>query len=72
MRVDFIKPLIDEQVFYDKFFYDKLILPSVRVYAQQFFLTSFSLTHLHVVCHHDAYTKCFIHRWPTYYWARLL
>ena len=44
------------------FFYDKLTLPSVRVYAQQFFMTSLSLTSLNVVvCRHDAYTKCTIH-----------
>ena len=56
------KPLTDEQVFYDKFFYDKFTLPSVRVYAQQFFMTSLSLTSLSVVVRrHDAYTKCIIH-----------
>ena len=33
-------------------------LPSVRVYAQQFFVTSFSLTSLNVVVfRHDAYTQ---------------
>ena len=36
-----INLLTDEQVFYDKF-----ILPSVRVYAQQLFMTSLSLTSL--------------------------
>ena len=33
-------------------------LPSVRVYAQQFFMASFSLTSLNVVVfRHDAYTQ---------------
>ena len=62
----YVKPLTDEQVFYDKF-----TLASVRMYAQQFFMTSFSLTSLSVVVRrHDAYTKCTIHRRPTYYWAQ--
>ena len=66
-----VKPLTDEQDFYDKFFYNKFTLASVRVYAQQFFMTSLSLTSLYVaVCRHDAYIKCTIHRWPTYYWAK--
>ena len=66
----FIEPLTDEQVFCDKSFYNKFTLPSVRVYVQQFFMTSFSLTSLNVVCRHDDYTKCMIHRWPTYYWVQ--
>ena len=46
-------------------FYDKFTLASVRVHAQQFFMTSFSLTSLSVVVRrHDAYTKCTIHRRP--------
>ena len=53
------------------FFYDKFTLASVRVYAQKFFLTSFSLTSLSVVFRrHDAYTKWTIHRRPTYCWAQ--
>ena len=35
-----IKPLTEEQVFYERFFYDTLTLSGVRVYAQQFFMTS--------------------------------
>jgi ankyrin repeat protein len=31
-----LQPLTDEQVFYDKFLYDKFTLPSVRAYAQHF------------------------------------
>ena len=46
---DFVKPLTDEQVFYDTFYYDKFTLPSVGVYTQQFFMTSLSLTSLNVV-----------------------
>ena len=66
-----LKPLTDEQVFYDKFFHDKFTLPSVRVDVQQFFMTSFSLTSLSVVvCCDNAYTKRTIHSWPTYYWAQ--
>ena len=62
-----VKPLTDEQVFYDKFFYNKFTLASVRVYAQQFFMTSLFLASLYVaVCRHDTYIKCTIHRWPTY------
>ena len=30
-----IKPVTDEQVFYDKFLCDKFYLPSARVYMQQ-------------------------------------
>ena len=52
-------------------FMTSLLLPSKRVYVQQFFMTSFSLTSLNVVvCRHDAYTKCIMYRWPTYYWAQ--
>ena len=31
-----VKPRTDEQVFYDKFLYDKFILPSVRVCTKLF------------------------------------
>ena len=39
-----LKPLTDEQVFYDKFFYDNFTLPSVRVYVQKFLMASFAYT----------------------------
>ena len=32
------KPVTDEQVFYDKFSYDKFYLPSARVYMQHILL----------------------------------
>jgi hypothetical protein len=37
-----IKPVTDEQVFYDKFLCDKLYLPSARVYVQQILYDKFS------------------------------
>jgi hypothetical protein len=37
-----IKPVTDEQVFYDKFLYDKFYLPSARVYMQQILYDKFS------------------------------
>ena len=36
-------------------------MPSVHVYARLFFITSFSLSSLNVVCRYDTYTKCEIH-----------
>ena len=36
-----IKPVTDEQVFYDKFLYGKFYLPSARVYVQQIFYNNF-------------------------------
>ena len=38
-----IKPVTDEQVFYDKFLYDKFYLPSARVYIQQILYDKFYL-----------------------------
>ncbi len=37
-----IKPVTDEQVFYDKFSYDKFYLPSARVYMQHILYDKFS------------------------------
>ena len=37
-----VKPVTDEQVFYDKFLCDKFYLPSARVYMQQIFYDKFS------------------------------
>ncbi len=37
-----LKPVTDEQVFYDKFSYDKFYLPSVRVYMQHILYDKFS------------------------------
>jgi hypothetical protein len=37
-----IKPVTDEQVFYDKFLCDKFYLPSARVYMQQIWYDNFS------------------------------
>ena len=40
-----LKPVTDEQVFYDKFSYDKFYLPSERVYMRNiFYMTSFHMT----------------------------
>ena len=39
-----VKPVTDEQVFYDKFLCDKFYLPSARVYMQTFYMTSFHMT----------------------------
>ena len=36
-----VKPVTDEQVFYDKFLYDKFYLPSVRVYVRQILYDKF-------------------------------
>ena len=36
------KPVTDEQVFYDKFSYDKFYLPSARVYMQHILYDKFS------------------------------
>ena len=52
------------------FFQDKLTSLSVGVHAQQSCYDNFSF-HGHCCCRHDSYTKCTIHRWPTYYWAQL-
>ncbi len=37
----FFKPVTDEQVFYDKFSYDKFYLPSARVYMRQILYDKF-------------------------------
>ena len=37
-----LKPVTDEQVFYDKFLCDKFYLPSARVYMQQILNDKFS------------------------------
>ena len=37
-----LKPVTDEQVFYDKFLCDKFYLPSARVYMQQILYDKFS------------------------------
>jgi hypothetical protein len=37
-----IKPVTDEQVFYDKFLCDKFYLPSARVYMQQILYDKFA------------------------------
>ena len=64
----FLKLLTDEQVFYDKFFTTSLLC---QVYVcRHNFLWHFFLASLSVVCRHDAYTRCLIHRSPTYYWAQ--
>jgi hypothetical protein len=39
---DNLKPVADEQVFYDKFLCDKFYLPSARVYMQQILNDKFS------------------------------
>ena len=40
-RSRYIKPVTDEQVFYDKFLYDKFYLPSARVYVRQILYDKF-------------------------------
>ena len=37
----FLKPVTDEQVFYDKFLYGKFYLPSARVYVRQILYDKF-------------------------------
>jgi hypothetical protein len=37
-----LKPVTDEQVFYDKFLCDKLYLPSARVYVREILYDKFS------------------------------
>ena len=37
-----LKPVTDEQVFYDKFSYDKFYLPSARVYMRHILYDKFS------------------------------
>ena len=41
-----IKPVIDEQVFYDKFLCDKFYLPKARVYMQQILYDKFNSFHM--------------------------
>ena len=36
-----VKPVTDEQVFYDKFLYGKFYLPSARVYVRQILYDKF-------------------------------
>ena len=46
-KLSYIKPVTDEQVFYDKFLCDKFYLPSARVHMQQILFTGvnvFTLT----------------------------
>ncbi len=40
--LNYLKPVTDEQVFYDKFSYDKFYLPSARVYMQHILHDKFS------------------------------
>ena len=40
-RSRYIKPVTDEQVFYDRFLYDKFYLPSARVYVRQILYDKF-------------------------------
>jgi hypothetical protein len=39
---NYLKPVTDEQVFYDKFLCDKFYLPSARVYMQHILYDKFS------------------------------
>ncbi len=41
-RTKSLEPVTDEQVFYDKFSYDKFYLPSTRVYMQHILYDKFS------------------------------
>ncbi len=41
IRIGCLKPVTDEQVFYDKFSYDKFYLPSARVYVRQILYDKF-------------------------------
>ena len=41
-----LKPVTDEQVFYDKFLRDKFYLPSARVFMQQIFYDKFPYKNL--------------------------
>ncbi len=43
-----VKPVTDEQVFYDKFSYDKFYLPSARVYMQHILYDKFYFTCVNV------------------------
>ncbi len=43
-----LKPVTDEQVFYDKFSYDKFYLPNARVYMQHILYDKFYFTGVNV------------------------
>ena len=59
-----IKPLTDKQVFFVKFMTSLLCQAYVCMQNNRF-RTDFSLTNFNVVvCRHDAYAKCTLHRWP--------
>jgi hypothetical protein len=70
--INWVKPVIDEQVFCDKFLCDKFYLPSARVYMQQIFLwqvfiwqvlfTGVNVSEKGVYRRHDK--KIIIVRWP--------
>ena len=43
-----LKPVTNEQVFYEKFSYDKFYLPSARVYMQHILYDKFCFTGVNV------------------------
>jgi hypothetical protein len=72
-QLESLKPVTDEQVFYDKFLCDKFYLPSARVYMQQILYDKFSYAKFYLLnCvkvsekgvyrRHDR--KIIIVRWP--------